>query len=1015
MDNVQLIIYPQFFNGQFNELSLDTNEYVVNGLNFNGLASTTGYDTVGAVASAREDALVNSPPAVPNTWYRFRSTTGGTPALPTVTSGTAVFNSIAATNFTGIYQDLTNLTIGQSYTVRLDLSTVSTGLVYINTYNIVGGVSVSINSQNFTSAAATTISTSFPATKFRHILMISYSNNLATNIAINKISVLPQGDTPSGANNVLASGEVICDLYEDENIPLTLSVDNFKNVAEKIQSYSKAFKLPGTKKNNKLFDNIFEITRSAEGIVFNPYIKTQAKLKQDGFLLFEGYLRLIDIQDKQGEVSYNVNLYSEVVALADFLKERQFNNLDFSELNHNYNYTEIRNSWQGILGLDTPLPVGTYAGTAGASTTGVLKYPFVDWEHSYFLSPSTGFPMLPNLESAFRPFIKIKYCIDRIFDATPFTYTSNFFNTAEFSTLYMDFNWGSDANPNANDQFGFLTFDPREDTAAYATTSFTAYPLSSTGFPWLPPLPTEFGYSSNVFTVPANQENTTYNIDYMVKVIAKKDATIDLRWKVVTAAGATYYIDAVTVALEGSAVAHALFTDSGSGGGGNDTISSIVVTQGGDYSGVPSVDISPTSNPTSTATFTATLPGTEVTSVAITNPDNGWYVNGQNNVVRFNGKNPRYTYAGSFGETLQPGDTLQLEWKASVASAIRQDDTKIYDPYSGLVVTRDYTTTFKINLSVLGMTDSVILNTLRGELGQWEFLKGIMTMFNLVSLPDPNNPDNILIEPYGDVFINDTAGTTLAARSITHDWTEKIDIEEIKLMPLTELNKKTIFKFVEDDDDYAFNLYKESVQQHLYGSKIYDASGLTLLEGIDEIVAEPFAATVPKPLDMNFMDFIVPSLYSYDPDSRESEGFDNSPRIMVNNGVKTLSSCTYRVPFQNGVAGDSTEDEYLQFSHLSSIPTTAGGQDYHFGECQLVVPIGAPVTNNLFNRYWLPYYSQLYNPDTRVMTLKVDLRASDINTFNFYDTVFIKNREFRVNKIDYKPGDLSIVEFILIP
>ena len=49
------------------------------------------------------------------------------------------------------------------------------------------------------------------------------------------------------------------------------------------------------------------------------------------------------------------------------------------------------------------------------------------------------------------------------------------------------------------------------------------------------------------------------------------------------------------------------------------------------------------------------------------------------------------------------------------------------------------------------------------------------------------------------------------------------------------------------------------------------------------------------------------------------------------------------------------------------------------------------------------------------MSLKVDLRAADINTFNFQDTVFIKNRQFRVNKIDYKPGDLSIVEFILIP
>jgi hypothetical protein len=63
----------------------------------------------------------------------------------------------------------------------------------------------------------------------------------------------------------------------------------------------------------------------------------------------------------------------------------------------------------------------------------------------------------------------------------------------------------------------------------------------------------------------------------------------------------------------------------------------------------------------------------------------------------------------------------------------------------------------------------------------------------------------------------------------------------------------------------------------------------------------------------------------------------------------------------------------------------------------------------------LPYFNELYNPDTRTMTLKVNLTPGDINTFNFYDTVFIKNRLFRVNKIDYKPNELATVEFILIP
>jgi hypothetical protein len=74
---------------------------------------------------------------------------------------------------------------------------------------------------------------------------------------------------------------------------------------------------------------------------------------------------------------------------------------------------------------------------------------------------------------------------------------------------------------------------------------------------------------------------------------------------------------------------------------------------------------------------------------------------------------------------------------------------------------------------------------------------------------------------------------------------------------------------------------------------------------------------------------------------------------------------------------------------------------------------GVPA-DNLFTTYWLPYFSELYSPDTRTMTLKVNLTPSDINTFKFYDTVMIKNRTFRVNKIEYKPNTLAKVEFILI-
>jgi len=287
-------------------------------------------------------------------------------------------------------------------------------------------------------------------------------------------------------------------------------------------------------------------------------------------------------------------------------------------------------------------------------------------------------------------------------------------------------------------------------------------------------------------------------------------------------------------------------------------------------------------------------------------------------------------------------------------------------------------------------------------------------MFNLVTLVDEDNPNNILIEPYSDVFTpTATAGTTLANRGIEHDWTDKIDVSEMKLTPLTDLNKKTIFKFVEDDDDYSFNQYKNLVGGHLYGSQRYDVGNeFNILDGEEEIVAEPFAATVVKPLMSQFPDFITPAVYA-DGGDGSWEGFENSPRIMYNNGIKSTGA-SYYIPEQNGVVF-ANETNFLQFSHLSLIPTTTAALDFHFGICQLMQGVGAPTVNNLFNTYWLPYYSELYNPNTRTMTIKVNLSPADINTFKFNDRCFIKNRVFRVNKIDYKPNDLATVEFILIP
>ena len=920
----QLILYPQTFNGELNPISISANEFIVDGNNFNTLnTSVTNENNV----VSTNFILTTYPPTIPNSWYRYRLNPPAA-AYPTATNGNMILSTSGAFSASFAYQKITNLTVGQSYTIYVNPLTSATGTLGAQAYD--GSTSVSSNSiVNPTSSDILT--TTFVASNTSMTIITRFFAAATTSIEIGYVSVLPDGQTP---NISLSNGQVICDLYEDETIPLTLSVDDFKNAAEQVQSYSKAFDLPATKRNNQIFENLFEVTRSAQNsITFNPYAKTRCELKQDGFILFEGYLRVIDIQDKEGEISYNVNLYSEVIAFADFLGDRTFSDLDFSELSHNYNFNAIRNSWQGNLPLLSPLSVSSYAysATLGVNNTSVLRYPFVNWENSYTLNPSTNFPVLPNLESSFRPFINIKYIIQNIFAATNnFTYTSDFIdNDTDFGKLFMDFNWGADNTPadvNAQQYNGYYMPLQADGSALnYANTTFTTLALSYNipfGQGQTPP---NYNDVTNIIT--STNVNETYSINYQYNINNTDTVprTIECQWL---------------------------------------------------YNSTPI-------NNTGTITLAA---------------------------------GAVYDFSGTINKVMTTvGDTLQAQFKASSAGVVNQTALLTGQLYSSAQVV--------FNVSATAITSNTILQTLRGELGQWEFIKGIMTMFNLVSMPDPVNPNNIIIEPYKEIFQPSTDAANpnfFDDNSEELDWTNKIDISQIKLTPLTDLNKKTIFKFVEDDDDYVFRVYKNSTEGHLYGSVVYDATlqagGMqSVLDGEKEIVAEPFAATVPKPLSDAFTDFIVPAIYSHNTGDNVSEGFDNSPRIMFNNGSKTLTSCTYFVPDQNGGSGDAFEDDFLQFTHLSNIPTVATTRDFHFGECQLVPPIGAAPVDNLFNTYWLPYLAELYNPDTRTMTLKVNLSAGDINTFKFYDTVFIKNRKFRVNRIDYNPNELATVEFILIP
>lgn len=944
--SVQLFIYPQYYNSSFNPYAINPQEYIVDGQMFNTILFAVPTQNSSSTPDAQ--AIIDSPPTIPNQWYKFETNGGGygTGFYPVQGGSAPNYLEFLSGGAAGIYQELSNLQVGSSYKFSFEVDSTIAGSYQasVRFYDTSGTGAGSFNWVSL--SAGTTYDTNFTCTDVSQRIAFYYATTSGNTMKVINMQLRQNAVIPSG---LVGEGQVIVDLYNDQNIPLTLSVDNFLNVAEKTQSYSKSFKLPGTKRNNKVFKNVYDITASLNGAGstydFNPYRKTEIILQQDGYTLFKGFLRLISIDTKAGELSYNVNLFSETITLADILKTRTFSDLDFDELTHDYKKDNIKGSWdvgagtgQTGVALNQSIPTTSFAYdpalVAPTYHTSVIKYPFVDWTGGTQIcaggSCTAGFPEFTSLDQFARPWLSLKYLINKIFFAAEFTYTSTFFSSTYFDQLIMDFNWGENSTP-------------IDGTPEHALSHWCFHP--SSGYP--NPMPSVYA------------SNTWENI-YVFDLVVSGYSSLTL----------------------------------------------------------PDYD-------TSTSTYTASNP-VEM---------NGWIgikmynyqaysVDIAMRYVRNGGTIP----ADIFDQTimtvapggnpgagimqtpvqLQAGDTWECQWR-------------ILDPttppnsvkFSEDSATNGSTVEFKQEVQQLPITSGVLLNNLRGKLNQWDFIKGILTMFNLVTTADPTNPQNIIIDRYDVIFPDiGSGGLDLASRGIKLDWTSKIDVTQINLKPLTTLKKTTTFQYDEDSNDYVFNQYKNSFRGFLYGSLVFDASDFTLLVGENSVNAKPFAATCTKPFSNLTVPLYGPAIYKLNDDGTGSS-FDNKPRIQFWNGKVTLNSGSYFIPTMNGGSSENAT-VFGQCTGFDTFPALATSFDINFGACQI---IGAdnPTSNNLFNIFWSQYYFALYNADCRVLKIKVNLSPSDINQFSFSDIVMIQNRAFRVNKIDYKPNSLANVEFILIP
>ena len=311
------------------------------------------------------------------------------------------------------------------------------------------------------------------------------------------------------------------DLLPTEPIKLTLSIEDITN-ADARSVFSRTFRVPSTKNNNRFFKNAFLV----DGIDFDVTVKKSAEIIYNGAEFKIGHIRMQRIYHNKmdGNVEYEVVFLGETRDFASALGEKTIADLDLTMYDHQQTYDNIVLSWQAY-------PEG--AATDGLFNGDIL-YPLVNFGETdetevriaygtgqtYFNHPGPGIGV-----NRFKPMIRAKALWDRIFAEAGFTYSSAIADSDLFRPLYISA-FGNQAN----------TVEPTGSANRLNVQLVQPYFLNSWGtplqfeiIPWTNEIldpNNNYSITTYKYTVPTSVSGTDNNGPYVFNTIVNGAACI---------------------------------------------------------------------------------------------------------------------------------------------------------------------------------------------------------------------------------------------------------------------------------------------------------------------------------------------------------------------------------------------------------------------------------------------------------------------------------------------------------
>jgi hypothetical protein len=171
------------------------------------------------------------------------------------------------------------------------------------------------------------------------------------------------------------------ELFRDEVISLTSSIQKIKDIGKIFTDFSKGLTLPASPSTNKIFKHFH---RSDISNSYDARFRTDAVIKLNGVDFKEGTIKLDNVVLKDNKpFSYNITFFGKTVLLKDLFGEDELSDLPLSVFNHNYTSNFIKAA------LTNGYVVNEVNQTLNQNTgddAGDLIYPFISSDKKYYYS-----------------------------------------------------------------------------------------------------------------------------------------------------------------------------------------------------------------------------------------------------------------------------------------------------------------------------------------------------------------------------------------------------------------------------------------------------------------------------------------------------------------------------------------------------------------------------------------------------------------------------------------------------